>query len=205
MIQQPQPQPHRVKLGPLWTQKVRTWFTLAESSFHTAYMVDSRMKFNLVLAALSEETLDCVKALVEMPEVYEPDVWAQASRILHMWELGDMQPTLLMDKMLALLPNGKQPGILFKSVFLARLPRDMRDHVQARAPELECRNLVAMADNIWRARVARKPSALAAVTLVEDTEEGEAPVATVSTRKAGQQPKKHTKGNEFRQEARQVW
>ena len=26
------------------------------------------MKFNLVLAALSEETLDCVKALVQMPE-----------------------------------------------------------------------------------------------------------------------------------------
>ena len=44
------------------------WFTLAESSFQTAYMVDSRMKFNLVLAALSEETLDHVKALMEMSE-----------------------------------------------------------------------------------------------------------------------------------------
>ena len=63
-----QPQHHRVKLVPLWTQKVRTWFTLAEWSFQTAYVVDSRMKLNLVLAALSEETLDCVKALVQMPE-----------------------------------------------------------------------------------------------------------------------------------------
>ena len=95
------------------------------------------MKFNLVLAALSEETLDRVKALVEMLEqladpyqalrrrlidVYEPDVRAQASRILHMRELGDMQ---LMDNMLALLPNGEQPGILFKSVFLTWLPRDI--------------------------------------------------------------------------------
>ena len=152
MIQQQQPQPHRVKLVPLWTQKVRTWFTLAESIFHTAYMVDSRMKFNLVLAALSEETLDCVKALVEMPEVYEPDVWAQASRILHMRELGDMQPTQLMDNMLALLPNGKQPEILFKSVFLARLPGDMGDHMQVRAAELECCDWATLADNIWRAR-----------------------------------------------------
>ena len=58
-------------------------------------------------------------------EVYEPDVWAQASRILHMRELGDMQPTQLMDNMLALLPNGEQPGILFKSEFLNRLPRDI--------------------------------------------------------------------------------
>ena len=63
MIQQPQPQPHGVKLVPLLTQKVRTWFTLAELSFQTAYVVDSRMKFNLVLAALSEEALDLVKAL----------------------------------------------------------------------------------------------------------------------------------------------
>ena len=169
------------------------------------------MKFNLVLAALSEEALDCFKALVEMPkqladpyqairlrliEVYEPDVWAQASRILHMRELGDMQPTQLMDNMLSLLPNGEQPGILFKSVFLARLPGDMRDHVQARAAELECRDLAALADNIWRARVARKPSAVAAVTSVEDTEEGEAAVAAIS---ANQQPKKHAKGNNFRQ------
>ena len=68
VIQQLLPQPHRVKLVPLWTQKVRMWFTLAESSFQTAYMVDSRMKFNLVLAALSEETLDHVKALMEMSE-----------------------------------------------------------------------------------------------------------------------------------------
>ena len=59
--------------------------------------------------------------------------------------------------------------------------------------------MAALADNIWRARVARKPSAVAAVTSVEDTEEGEAAVAAVSTRKAGQQPKKHAKGNDFRQ------
>ena len=71
MIQQLQPQPHGVKLVPLWTQKVRMRFTLAESSFQTAYMVDSRMKFNLVLAALSEEALDCFKALVEMTGVVQ--------------------------------------------------------------------------------------------------------------------------------------
>ena len=44
-------------------------------------------------------------------EVYEPDVWAQASRILHMRELGDMQPTQLMDNMLSLLPNGGGAGV----------------------------------------------------------------------------------------------
>ena len=80
----------------------------------------------------------------------------------------------------------------------------MRDHVQERAAELECRDLATLADNIWRARVARKPSAVAAVTLVEDTKEGEAAMATISARKGGQQPrhqqpKKPTKSNDFRQ------
>ena len=80
----------------------------------------------------------------------------------------------------------------------------MRDHVQAHGAELECCDLAALADNIWRARVARKPSAVAAVTSVEDTEEGEAAVAAISARKGGQQtrnqqPMKHAKANDFRQ------
>ena len=57
--------------------------------------------------------------------------------------------------------------------------------MQAHAAELECFDLAALADNILRARVARKPSAVAAVTSVEDAEEGEAAVAAISARKGG--------------------
>ena len=88
-----------------------------------------------------------------------------------------MQPTQLMDNMLALLPNGEQPVILFKPVFLAQLPGDMRDHVQVHAAKLECPNLPALADNIWRSRVARKPGAMAAITSIQNA------VATNSARK----------------------
>ena len=57
------------------------------------------MKFNLVLPALSEETLDHVKAIVEMPEqlerhykclrerlreVFEPDDWECSARLWNM-------------------------------------------------------------------------------------------------------------------------
>ena len=74
------------------------------------------MKFNLVLPALSEETLDRVKAIVERPEhlegpyeclrehlqeVYEPDDLECTARLCHMRELGDMKPSQLMDSMLA--------------------------------------------------------------------------------------------------------
>lgn len=199
-------QPHRVRLVPLWTQKVKMWFSLAESSFDSNYISDSRMRFNLVLAALSEDTLDRVKALVELPdqladpyqalkarliEIYEPDVWESAARLLYMRELGDLQPSQLMDKMLALLPTGEQPGILFKSIFLARLPGDMRDHVQASAEQLDCRALASLADNIWRARNARKPNLMAALPEalagMSLEEEEAAPVTAVNVKRGKQQ------------------
>jgi len=138
------------------------------------------MKFNIVLTSLSEDTLGRIKAIVEMPdqlqapyeclkerliEIYQPDVWECAARLLHMRELGDLKPSQLMDDMLALLPVSETPGVLFKSVFLARLPGDMRDHVQAHAERLSCRELAGMADNIWQSRNARRCDVAAALPM----------------------------------------
>ena len=92
-----------------------------------------------------------------------------------------------MDKMLALLPNSEQPGILFKSVFLGRLPGDMRDHVQAHAEELDCRNFATLADNIWRARIARKPNTVATLSTMQDEEDEETAVGTINIKKGAQQ------------------
>lgn len=178
----PQPQPHRVKLGPFWPNKARTWFTLAESTFQQYYVVESRMRFNLVLPSLSEEMLDRVRAVVDYPdqladpyaalrgrllEVFEPDIWENYSRILHFREIGDQKPSQVMDGMLALLPPGDEAGGLFKAIFLARLPSDMRDHVQQRAQELTCQQLAAAADHIWQSRNAKRGGFLAAVPTQE--------------------------------------
>jgi hypothetical protein len=177
----PQPQPHRVSLKPLWTHNTRTWFSLAEATFDQYHIATSRMRFNLVLPALSEDTLERVKAIVNMPEqqadpyvalrtrlfeIYEPDEWECAARLLHMRELGDMKPSQLMDAMLALLPDDEVPGVLFKSVFLARLPSDMRDHVQAHARRLPPQELAHLADTIWQSRNANKANMLASLRAV---------------------------------------
>lgn len=94
--QQQLPQPHRVKLNSLWTGKVKTWFTLAESTFAQYYVTDSLMRFNLVLPALSEDTLDRVRGIVDKPglladpygslkarllEIYQADKWENAARL----------------------------------------------------------------------------------------------------------------------------
>ena len=80
-----------------------------------------------------------------------------------MRELGDMKPSQLMDSMVALLPAGEPSGILFKSLFLSRLPGDMQDHVQAKAKQLDPGVLAQLADTIWQSRNADKRHVLAAV------------------------------------------
>jgi len=178
--QAPQPHPERIKLPPLHVSRPRTWFTLAESSFAQQHVTDSRMKFNLVVLALNDEQVRRVAAITENPEVYadpynaikerlleifQPSKWANVHTLLTFKELGGMQPSALMDEMIALLPEGEVPGAIFKGIFLARLPQDMRDHVQSRANELDCQALAKYADNIYDSRNAAKAKILAALPL----------------------------------------
>jgi len=186
-------QPHKVKLTNFWTNKPDIWFTHAEALFATYHVVEELMKYHLVLPTLSGDTLTRVAAVVNNPhvlptpystlkarllEVYRPDTWELTSQILHYRELGDLKPSQLMDELLALLPTGEHPGLLFKTVFLNRLPEDVRAHVQGGAKEQDCRELAAAADVIWQARNQRKASVLAAVpsTPIEDLSEAVAAV-----------------------------
>jgi len=176
--QQPRPEPHKVRLNSFWTHQPAVWFTNAEALFETYNVEEDRQRFNLVLPQLSEETLIRVASITSNPhvlatpyaalkarllEVYQPDVWEQASKILHFRELGDQKPTQLMDEMLALLPPEEVPGILFKQVFLDRLPADVRTHVQGAARFQDCRQLAAAADVVWQARVEKKLATLASL------------------------------------------
>jgi len=131
-----------------------------------------------VLPTLSADTLVRVAAIVNalhalaapysslktrLLEVYLPDVWEQTTQLLHYRELGDMQPSQLMDEMLAILPQEEVLGLLFKTIFLNRLPADIRAQVQGAMRLQDCRELVAAADVIWCARNQKAPVTLAAV------------------------------------------
>ena len=41
--------PPKVKLPPFWPKDPNSWFTLAESTFNRHNVVDSRLRFDLVL------------------------------------------------------------------------------------------------------------------------------------------------------------
>lgn len=183
LLHHQQPQPHKVKLTPLWTAEVRAWFRLAEAAFYQYAVTEPRMKFHLAAQALPAEVLLHVKAVIEQPEnfldpyaalrsrlleVYEKSQWQKAAELLRAGELGDRKPSTLMDELLTLVPGDL--NILVKAAFLGRLPVSMRDHVQQGAEDLSFQELAAKADAIWHSRSASgtAPAVLAAVAVPEE-------------------------------------
>ena len=68
--------------------------------------------------------------------------------LLDMPPLGSGKPSLMMSKVLALLPDGDEPGTLFLCVFLRRLPESMR--CQLKAGQYETPDEMARAaDDLW--------------------------------------------------------
>ena len=62
--------------------------------------------------------------------------------------LGGRRPTEFMEVMIAALPTGELAGHLFKSVFLHRLPGDLKDLVAIQFQQLEAMELAKFADVI---------------------------------------------------------
>ena len=133
--------------------------------------MDSRLRFDLVLTALPEEAIEQIRSLLhtvdqlEQPyvdlkarllKIYTPKPLDQCFKILYASELqGDRRPSQMLESLLALLPPGEVDGLLFKTIFLTKLPSDIRDHVAAQLENLSSREMGRLADNWWFARNQR--------------------------------------------------
>jgi hypothetical protein len=62
---------------------------------------------------------------------YQRSPWQLTFDLLDMPDLGDQRPSVLMDIMLASLPDDCRPDRLFLALFLRRLPPDIRDQLVA--------------------------------------------------------------------------
>jgi hypothetical protein len=62
---------------------------------------------------------------------YQKSPWQRTFELLDMPDLADRRPSVLMDAMMALLPDDVEPNRLFLALFLHRLPADIRDHLAA--------------------------------------------------------------------------
>ena len=67
--------------------------------------------------------------------------------------LGDRKPSHMMNRMLALIPEGFEPGFLFKYLFMNRLPEGIRNQLVLIKTE-QLRELAVFADQLWLANAA---------------------------------------------------
>lgn len=140
-----------IKLPTFWPKRAEIWFAQAEAQFAIKQINADLTKYSYVVAALDEDTAGRVLNIIRDPPAtgkyptlkdrligaYKLTEQECAARILDSNGLGDDKPSTLMDKMLALVPEGKQAGFLFREVFLRQLPADVRSHLaQTDYPEL---------------------------------------------------------------------
>jgi len=155
------------KLAQFWPAEPILWFKQAEATFRRLNVTDNHVKYDMVLEALPPDVIITVRDLVNdikdttprpynelkfrLLSSYSPSRWALVNRLLDTQPLGDGRPSILMDYMLSLLPEGEPPGDIFLSLFLRRLPQDMREHLAAR-PFDTPRQMAECADLLWDAR-----------------------------------------------------
>ena len=168
--QQPQAPP-RVTLTPFWPSAPAAWFRLAEATFHRLHAVDLILQFDLILPALLELTVAQLQDILqEADNLPNPDeslkaelirqhshnVLEQLNRIVYAPELGRQPPSQLMQTLLTHLPAGEPAGLLFKHLFLLRLPEDLREQVSKKIKRLDARELAEYADTCWHVRNAKR-------------------------------------------------
>ena len=153
-----------LKLPTFWTEQPDVWFVQAEAQFAVRNIVADDTKYYYAVAALNQDTAKRVIDLLKNPpaagkydalkarlkDTYGISLYERGSRLLHMPDLGDDKPSVLMDNMLALLGD-HQPCFLFRSLFLERLPEEIRS-VLVHSKEEDSRQLAKAADTLWETR-----------------------------------------------------
>jgi hypothetical protein len=157
-----------VKLPDFWTKEPELWFMQAEMNFWSAKITCSLTKYDYVLQRLPMDVLVSVKELArrvctcEVDDLYEQlekklttsyqrSPWQLTFDLLDMLDLGDWRLSVLMDAMLASLPDDCRPDRLFLALFLRRLPLDICDQLVAQDLQ-EPAAMAAVADRIYYAR-----------------------------------------------------
>ena len=108
-------------------------------------------------------------------ELLTPSILDKCTSILWGAELGGRRPTELLEVMMAALASDESAFHIFKTIFLHRLPGDLKDLVAIQFHQLEVWELAKFADVIWDARNSKKTvvAAMQLATLEEETGLGE--------------------------------
>ena len=132
-----------VKLPPFWPDKVKLWFAQAEAQFVIRGITVEQTRFAHVVSMLDSKSAEFAMDIIESPPPDDPystlkkrltGAFAisddeKAARLLEMDGLGDKTPSQCLSAMLMLVPDGQEPGFLFRKVFLRLLPEEVQTHL----------------------------------------------------------------------------
>jgi len=111
----------------------------------------------------------------KLVSLFAPNKLDQVNSVIYGPELGNRRPSQLLETMMAQLPEGEnENSLLFKGIFLNRLPADLKDQVAVYFEIENSRELAKIADNFWFARNARRgqTAAVAAAANMESSASG---------------------------------
>lgn len=194
--------PPKLYLPDFWPKQPAPWFELAESHLQAAGVFAPRQMFNMVLPFLPATAIGDLGDILagaataanpyldlkeEMIRRFTPCVAEQLDGIIFAPELGGQRPSQLMRSMLSMLPLGEQPGLLFKRLFVLKLPADIQPEVSKKISRLTARELAEYADSRWDNRnsvkknVAVVTAKVAACSLAAE-EDGGGTIAAVTAK-----------------------
>lgn len=166
-----------IKLPPFWTEEPELWFVQAEAQFQlrSPPITTQKTRFWNVVGKIPAAVSREVKTLLQNPnwetayddlkealiQRYTPSKWQKAEALINHPGIGDSRPTALWNSMMAQLPDGEPPGVIFQALFLARLPTDIRTHLVAQTYKSP-KEMADHADRLWDSRHSSTVATVAA-------------------------------------------
>ena len=158
----------RVKLPDFWPEAAHVWFCRADAEFQTKNVTLSSTKHSYLVAALPQDVALRVADALLQPDATDPYIslrdrllkvytlndYERAEKLLDMPPMVGERPTVIMDRMLSLLPDSASrddPGFLFRTIFLRKLPGDIRTQLVTLKTE-SIRELAEQGDEFWSTR-----------------------------------------------------
>lgn len=189
-----------IKVPPFWPEQPSVWFSQLESQFVIKNITSQHTKFAYVVANLTQEVAVRIPDIIATPpaapydtikarlvSMFDLSDYQKAEVLVNLPAMGDQKPTVLMDKMLHLLPAGHEPCFLFKFLFLQRLPADLRVHLMNSVSDPP-RDLAHKADILWAARSAPSLHAVSQVQEVEPCFDAEVHALPARRQRSAQSP-----------------
>jgi hypothetical protein len=150
------------KLPTFWAENPALWFAQVECILANRNVTRQFNRYCLVVEVLPRESLRLVADLIEAVPAEDPYTvlkhrllsahqltdFQRAESLFNMPALGARKPSQLMAAMLEVCPRGAEKCILFPSLFLRLLPRQLRV-LLSRADLTDLKGLAEQADELW--------------------------------------------------------